>query len=103
MPVYKTDKKEDIEPIRKALKDHYVDLLDHLRTKYTSEWNQVNKELDEDIAKNIERFKAAGYPATVRTAVEIVLMDPEIRPNLRDYAKMVLEPPTRSKTKKPTA
>ena len=98
-PSYKPNKKADIDQVRDALKEHYKTLLDQLRHKYTSEWKKVNRELDADIAKNVEQFNTAGLSPSSNAVIDILLMDKTTTTGLRDYLKMLKEPPGRTHNK----
>jgi hypothetical protein len=74
--------------------------LDQLRNRHAGEWNKVVEAMESDISGQTNVFKAVDLPATLSTVVEILLADEDTPTDLKDYAKMVINPPSRDRPKK---
>ena len=88
------------EELLVAMSKRYRTLLDRLKTGQGGEFKKVIESMEADIKAQAGAFKVVGIPATLGSVVEILLADDDTPIYLKDYAKMLINPPTRDHPKK---
>ena len=91
---------EKTEELLVAISKRYRTLLDRLRTSQGGDFRKVIEALEADITGQANAFMAVEMPASISSVVKILLADDATPTDLKDYAKMVLNPPSRDRQKK---
>ena len=81
------------------MKADFKELLAQLRDHYAGEYEKAGKDLEEQIIERAEEFKIAGYEPSLETVIELIVLDRTMPANLKDYARIILDPPTRRRGK----
>ena len=88
---------------RDTIRLHFGELLGHLKTVHGGEYAPVRAEIEAEIPAFRDTFMLAGYPPTLNTVIELLVLDPDTPTALKDYARGVLSPLTRTRGKKRTS
>jgi hypothetical protein len=86
---------------RDTIRQHFRQLLERLRTEHGGEYAPVRAAIEAEVsAFGNKQFELAGYPPTLNTVLELIVLDERSTDTLRDYARGVLSPLTRTRGKK---
>jgi Arc/MetJ-type ribon-helix-helix transcriptional regulator len=91
---------DEIEDLLLAISERYRTLLERQHNSQGGDLKKVKETLEADILTQANAFKVVDLPATLSTVVDILLADDLTPTVLKDYAKMVLNPPSRDRPKR---
>lgn len=85
---------------RDTIRLHFGELLGHLKTVHGGEYAPVRAAIEAEIIAFRDTFALAGYKPALNTIVELIVLDDDAPDTLKDYARGVLSPLTRTRGKK---
>ena len=96
--------KGDVKPASEArdtIRLHFAELLGHLKTEHGGDYAPVRAAIESELPSFSEDFKLIGYEPTLTNVLELIVLNPDTSTALKDYARGVSEPLTRTRGKRP--
>ena len=86
---------------RDTIRLHFGELLGHLKTVHGGDYAPVREAIESELPSFSEDFKLIGYEPTLTNVLELIVLNPDTSTALKDYARGVSEPLTRTRGKRP--